>query len=168
MQPSEALGLAAQVAVALAGFAGVVVVFRPSAVHQWSNIDRFRLRLLLSNSVLPLIYSMIGILLLTIQPMPEQIWRWCSAMVIICTIPGVIFNARLIRKMGPVETKEINKVLFYPVSALGTAAILLQFYNAIVLNYFWAFFVVIVVHIITGILQFMQLVMLPTSPSSPQ
>jgi hypothetical protein len=53
--------LAAQVAVTLAEFAGVVVVFRPASVHQWSSLDRFRLRLLLSNSILPLAYSVIAI-----------------------------------------------------------------------------------------------------------
>ena len=35
MQPSEALGIAAQVAVTLAGFAGIVVVFRPDSVRRW-------------------------------------------------------------------------------------------------------------------------------------
>jgi hypothetical protein len=49
MEPNEALGIAAQVAVTLAGFAGIVVVFLPESVHQWSRVDRFRLRLLLSN-----------------------------------------------------------------------------------------------------------------------
>jgi hypothetical protein len=34
------------VAVTLAGFAGIVVVFLPESVHQWSRVDRFRLRLL--------------------------------------------------------------------------------------------------------------------------
>jgi len=61
VEPGEALGLAAQVAVTLAEFAGVVVVFRPASVHQWSSLDRFRLRLLLSNSILPLAYSVIAI-----------------------------------------------------------------------------------------------------------
>ena len=75
MEPGEALGLAAQVAVTLAGFAGVVVVFRPASVHQWSSLDRFRLRLLLSNSILPLAYSVIAIFLLTIKPSPDSIWR---------------------------------------------------------------------------------------------
>ena len=54
MEPGEALGIAAQIAVALAGFAGVVVVFRREAVHEWSSIDKLRLRLLLANSILPL------------------------------------------------------------------------------------------------------------------
>jgi hypothetical protein len=44
MQPSDALGLAAQIAVALAGFAGVVVDFRSGLVHEWkarAPTDRF-------------------------------------------------------------------------------------------------------------------------------
>ena len=54
MEPGEALGIAAQIAVALAGFAGVVVVFRRESVHEWSLLDKLRLRLLLANSILPL------------------------------------------------------------------------------------------------------------------
>jgi hypothetical protein len=55
MEPGEALGIAAQIAVTLAGFAGVVVVFRRESVHEWSAIDKLRLRLLLANSILPLV-----------------------------------------------------------------------------------------------------------------
>ena len=75
MEPGEALSTAAQVAVALAGFAGVVVVFRSGSVHEWSPINKLRLRLLLSNSILPLLLCMIGLLLLTIRPAPAGTWR---------------------------------------------------------------------------------------------
>jgi hypothetical protein len=92
VEPGEALGLAAPVAVTLAGFAGVLVVFRPASVHQWSSLDRFRLRLLLSNSILPLAYSVIAIFLLTIKPPSESIWRWCSGVTLTCQIPFAIFN----------------------------------------------------------------------------
>ena len=78
MEPGEALGTAAQVAVALAGFAGVVVVFRTESVHQWSAVDRFRLRLLLGNSVVPLTLCLFGMLLLILNPSPAGIWRWGS------------------------------------------------------------------------------------------
>jgi hypothetical protein len=42
--------VAAQVAVTLAGFAGIVVVFRPELVHQWSALDRLPFFAGLSNS----------------------------------------------------------------------------------------------------------------------
>jgi hypothetical protein len=78
MEPGEALGVAAQVAVTLAGFAGVVVVFHSESVHEWSPIDKFRLRTLLGNSVLPLILCMIALLLLTVEPPLTGLWRWRS------------------------------------------------------------------------------------------
>jgi len=67
MEPGEALGIAAQIAVALAGFAGVVVVFRRESVHEWSAVDKLRLRFLLANSLLPLGLCMMGMVLLTIN-----------------------------------------------------------------------------------------------------
>jgi len=73
MQPGEALDVAAQVAVTLAGFAGIVVVFRPQSLHEWSIVDKLRLRLLLTNSALPLVSSLFAILLLTIEPPPLSI-----------------------------------------------------------------------------------------------
>jgi drug/metabolite transporter (DMT)-like permease len=75
VEPGEALGIAAQIAVALAGFAGVVVVFRRESVHDSSPIDKVRLRLLLTNSILPLALCMFGLLLLTIKPVPTTIWQ---------------------------------------------------------------------------------------------
>jgi hypothetical protein len=62
IEPDEAPGIATQIAVALAGFAGVVVVFRREAVREWSDIDKLRLRLLLGDSILPLALSMLGLL----------------------------------------------------------------------------------------------------------
>src|ERR1051326_8014207 len=86
MEPGEALGIAAQIAVALAGFAGVVVVFRRESIHEWSPADRLRLRLLLTNSILPLVLCMIGVLLLTIRPLPTGIWRWCSGFAFVISL----------------------------------------------------------------------------------
>ena len=161
MEPGEALGLAAQVAVTLAGFAGVVVVFRPASIHQWSSLDRFRLRLLLNNSVLPLAYSVFGILLLTIKPPPESIWRWCSGVALTCQISFAIFNFKAARSLTPTEFKGVNRMLFFPLFGIGIITIALQIYNIAVLNWFWPFFAGIVVHLMAAMLQFMRLVLLP-------
>lgn len=40
MEPGEALSTASQLAMALAGFASVVVVFRSDALHEWAPIRR--------------------------------------------------------------------------------------------------------------------------------
>ena len=165
MEPNEALGIAAQVAVTFAGFAGIVVVFLPESVHQWSRTDRFRLRLLLSNSIFPLAYSLFGMVLLTIKPAPDSIWQWCSGFAAIFQVPFAITNFRTPRRFSADEFKGVTKILFYPLFAIGISTILLQLYNIAVLNRFWPFFVGIFVHLMAAMLQFVRLV-LPPLPAS--
>src|ERR1044072_1579290 len=94
MEPNEALGIVAQVAVTLAGFAGGVAVFRPQSLHQWSPIDRFRLRLLLDISICPLAYALFAMFVLTIKPTPAWIWRECSLFGVLFQLPGMIIAMR--------------------------------------------------------------------------
>ena len=161
MEPNEALGITAQVAVTLAGFAGIVVGFLPESVHQWSRVDRFRLRLLLSNSIFPLAYSLFGMFLLTIKPAPDSIWQWCSAFAAVFQVPFAIANFRTPRHFSPDEFKGVNKILFYPFFAIGISTLLLQLYNIAVLNRFWPFFAGIFVHLMAAMLQFVRLVLPP-------
>ena len=100
MEPGEILSTAAQIAVALAGFAGVVVVFRRESVHDWPPLDKFRLRLLLTNSALPLILCIIGLLLLGVRPVPSGIWRWCSGVAFCFISPWVITAIAVFYRSG--------------------------------------------------------------------
>jgi hypothetical protein len=162
MEPGEALGIAAQIAVALAGFAGVVVVFRREAVHEWSDIDKLRLRLLLANSILPLGLSMLGLLLLTIKPMPPELWRWCSGMALVVFLMFVAATAKFFRPLGlrEVQRERSSGFMMYFFGALGTAAMLLQVYNIALLGMFWPFFTGIVYQLITAMAQFARMILL--------
>lgn len=160
MQPNEALGVAAQVAVTLAGFAGVVVVFRPQSVHEWAAIDRFRLRLLLHNSVCPLAYALFGMLLLTMKPTPEWIWRSCSLFGLLFQLPGAIITVKSLRTLTAHEFRGPSRALFYTIGMFGLATQILQLINIALLNLFWPFFLAIVLHLMTGILQFTRMVLL--------
>jgi hypothetical protein len=160
MEPNEALGIAAQVAVTLAGFAGVVVVFRPQALHQWTALDRLRLRLLLFNSLCPLAYAVFGMFLLTVKPTPLWIWRECSLFGILFQLPGAITVYKMSRKMSPAEFKGSSQGLFYGLAVIGLAAMIFQLINIIKLNLFWPFFLSIVVHLMAGMLQFARMVLL--------
>src|SRR2546430_14307711 len=106
MEPGEALSTAAQIAVTLAGFAGVVVVFRRESVHDWSPVDKLRLRLLLTNSILPLVLCMIGLLLLTIRPVPADIWRWCSGFAFVVSLVFAVTMMKLFRRL---DLREIQR-----------------------------------------------------------
>jgi hypothetical protein len=121
MEPGEALGIAAQIAVALAGFAGVVVVFRRESVHEWSPIDKVRLRLLLANPILPLGLCMMGLLLLTIKPMPPAVWRWWSAIEFVVFLLFVVIMNRTFRRLGvrKVQREGGSRFMLYLFGAFG-------------------------------------------------
>ena len=162
MEPGEALGIAAQIAVALAGFAGVVVVFRRESVHDWSPVDKLRLQLLLTNSLLPLGLCMMGLLLLTIEPMPGGIWRWCSGVAFVVSLVFPITITRKFRRLNlrEVQREGATRFVFYLFGSFGIAANLLQLYNTAVLGAFWPFFTGIVVQIVTGMFQFARMILL--------
>jgi hypothetical protein len=161
MEPSEALSTAAQIAVALAGFAGVVVVFRRESIHEWSPLDKFRLRLLLSNSILPLGLCMIALLLLTVEPALTDIWRWCSAVAFVALLLFGIATTMGFRRLSVRQLQgAAANFIFYFVATLGTAAALLQLCNAAWLGAFWPFFTGIVLQLIGAMFQFARMILL--------
>jgi hypothetical protein len=162
MEPGEALGIAAQIAVALAGFAGVVVVFRRESVHEWSPVDKVRLRLLLTNSILPLGFCMMGLLLLTIKPMPSGIWRWCSGVAFVVFVVFVTTSGKTFRRLDLREVKRERGTRFILLffGALGMAAMLLQAYNVALLGAFWPFFAGIVYQLVAAMVQFARMILL--------
>jgi hypothetical protein len=168
MEPGEALSTAAQIAVALAGFAGVVVVFRRESVHDWSQIDKFRLRLLLINSILPLALCVMGLLLLTIKPAPTGIWRWCSALALVVLFPFVMTTAKRWRSLDPelLRRERAAGSPFHLFAILGIGVILLQLCNIAILDLFWPFFTGIVVHLLAAMVQFARIILLPPEHKS--
>jgi hypothetical protein len=160
MEPNEALGITAQVAVTLAGFAGVVNVFKPDSVQRWSRLDRTRLQLLLHNSLCPLAYALFGMFLLTIKPTPLWIWRECSLFGLLFQIPGGLIAFRNARVLTPEEKEHTNWTLLYAIGGMGALTQLLQVWNIATLNLFWPFFLAIVMHLMAGMLQFTRMVLL--------
>jgi hypothetical protein len=162
MEPGEALGIASQIAVALAGFAGVVVVFRRESVHEWSAVDKLRLRLLLANSLLPLSLCMMGMVLLTVKPMPAGIWRWCSGIAFVVSLLFAATMTKYFRRLDgqQVRREPATRFVFYLFGMFGIVANVLQLYNAALLGVFWPFFAGIVFQVITALLQFARMILL--------
>ena len=168
MEPGEALSTASQLAMALAGFAGVVVAFRSGALHEWAPIDKLRLRLLLGNSVVPLLTCLAAMLLLSVKPPPPWIWRACSSVAVAFVVPFGISATKGSRAigLGELSAAGTSRLLFFGMGSFGIAVGLLQIYNIVVLNAFWAFFAAIVVHLVAGFLQFVRLILLPLHPTT--
>lgn len=157
----ETLGSSAQVGVALAGFAGVVVAFRDRAVHEWTDVDKFRLRLLLTFSILPLMLSLTGLFLLTTELQPMRIWQTCSSLAFLLFFTTALFLWRTFAAI-PVHTQregDVSRSIFYGGAVLGFAVTLLQPINVFVFLAFWPFFASITLALLASGLQFMLLVL---------
>jgi len=166
MEPSEALSVGAEVAVTLTGFTGVVAVFGSGAVHEWSEGDRLRLRLLLSASIVPLGLCLLGLLLLTTDLAPALTWQWCSAVSALLFLTIGINNLRTFRAIGIARMNATpgSNLVFLATSLLGLATCALQLLNVVVLQAFWPFFAQIVTSMLIALLQFSRLILVRPRP----
>ena len=161
IEPAGALGVAAQIAVTLAGFAGVVVVFSRRSFDEWSRVDRFRLLLLLTTSAHALVFCMVSMLLLATDLAAPAVWAWSSGLALAIILPTGALGMRTFTSFprGELEAAAASKLLFYAVSSLALAGILLQVYNIFAARTFWPFFSLIVVAILASTLQFVRMVL---------
>lgn len=166
MEPSAALSASAQIAVAITGFAGIVAVFRSGSVHDWGPVEKFWLRLLLTNSIVPLAFSMVGLLLLTVAPVQTSIWRWCSVVSAVFLFPYATMIIRNLVRFAPGQLRSAGgtRVTSYGLFSLLIAVCLLQLFNAATLGAFWPFFVSIVAMLLGAMYQFVRLVLTPQHP----
>jgi hypothetical protein len=141
----------------------VVVVFRRESIHDWSPIDRVRLRLLLTNSILPLALCMFGLLLLTIKPVPTTIWKWCSGCAFVIFVFFATTTARIFRRLDvrQLQSEPVTGFVVYLFGVLGTAATVLQLYNVIFLGVFWPFFAGIAFQLTAAMFQFLRIILIP-------
>jgi len=159
MEAAEALGNAAQIAVTIAGFTGVAVVLGSGPVHQWPNVDRFRLAFLLAQSIFALAFCLIGLLLLATGLPHPFTWRWSSGLAAIAMI-GI--GAAISQSYRRVPLEELNTagwgtLVFGLVGTTQFGILGLLIYNAFALCAFWPFFAAIVAAILVATLQFVRL-----------
>jgi hypothetical protein len=168
MEPSTALSASAQIAVAIAGFAGVVGVFRSESIHDWGRVEKFWLRLLLTNSILPLAFSMVGLLCLALTPVSPAIWRWCSGLTAVFLVPyaAMILRTLLGFAPGQLEAAGGGKLTSYGLFSFLVIACLVQLYNVVTLAAFWPFFGAIVAMLLGAMYQFVRLVLTPQMPEA--
>lgn len=163
MDPTTPLSVSAQIAVAIAGFAGVVAAFRSDALHDWGRVEKFWLRLLLSNSILPLAFSTFGLFLLSVAPASPAVWRWCSALATLFLVPYAITIVTTVARFGPgqLEAAGGTRITSYALIGLLTSVCLLQLLNVAALAAFWPFFGAIVALLLGAMYQFVRLVLSP-------
>jgi hypothetical protein len=160
MQPSDALSASLQTAVALAGFAGVVVVFRDRAVHEWTRLDKLRLRILLTNSAIPFALALFAMVMLSANLDASLTWRLSSLIAFVVQVMTGASYGKAFQRFPRDEFKASGgrMAVMYAGSLVGVVVTLLQLYNVIRLWTFWPFFVSVATLLFFAMLQFVLLV----------
>jgi hypothetical protein len=124
--------------------------------------------LLLINSLLPLAFSMVGLLFLAVEPEPTSIWRWCSAFATLFLVPYAVMIIKNLAGFAPgqLEAAGGTKYTSYFLFGLLIAVCLLQLINVAILTSFWPYFGAIVTPLMGAMYQFMRLVLIPQQPNT--
>jgi hypothetical protein len=120
------------------------------------------------NSVLPLALCMLGLLLLTVRPLPADIWEWCSGFALVILVVFAVTSVTMFRRLHLRQLQSYGRathLVFNLFSILGTAVMLLQLYNAAFLGSFWPFFTGIVFQLTGAMFQFMRIILMPPENS---
>ena len=166
MEAADALSKGAQIAVAFAGLTGVVLMRRGAAVHNWPKADKFRLKLLLSTSLLPLVLCLVGLSLLGMGVPERMVWQVCSGLAGVSLLTGCVQFTRNFLGISKRELDrvEASRVTFWWSMALGVIQSLFLLYNAFFLAAFWPLFCFIVSALLLALLQFLRFILTRSAP----
>ena len=155
----ETLSIFAEVAVALAGFSGIVIAFARRSLGALSPLESRRLYNLYFASGLVLLSSLLGISLLHAEPLEAPfLWRGGSTLVLIFGIPWIFFDWHKVRGLEEAERADVKAYIFYPFIIIGILFLILQILNVFVLGQSWPFFVALVFLIAFAFQQFILMV----------
>lgn len=125
MEESETLRTLAEVAVALTGFTGIVAVLGRRAGGEWSPLELLRLRMLLETSLGVLFLSLIPVLILTLRPSQESLWRVGNSLQGLVHLGGAVLLYLRVSRLDPAQWPPEERwltALFAPLSVIVIAA----------------------------------------------
>lgn len=157
MEVTETLIGVTEIAVALAGFSGVVVAFGSRREGSWHPGDRLRLGFLLEASLTAAGFSLLGLLLIYTQLERETCWALCSTLWACYMLISLIRSRAVLRENqdthGDVD-RFANKITV----TVFVALIVLQGYNALSWQAFWPVLGGLILNIAGAAMQFTRLI----------
>ena len=143
MEPFEALSLCGEIAIAITGFSGVVLVFGERSGGAWAEIDRVRFRMLFTGTLTALGLIALAFILDASALERSVTWRSCSAVYVVSASVTTFFSVRAAARVDS-GNPNLQIPRFGTVWRGGAVALLcavlvmgLQFVNAVSVHSFW-------------------------------
>jgi len=143
VDPFDALSLCGEIAIAVTGFSGVVLVFGERGDRSWTEIDRVRFRMLFTGTLTPLGLIALSFVLDASMIERSAIWQTCSLAYVLAASTTAFLNLRAAARADS-RDPDLHVPRFARIWRGGAVALLcaalvmvLQLANAISLHSFW-------------------------------
>jgi hypothetical protein len=157
MELSEILIGIAEIATALAGFTGVVVVFGSRSHGSWETGDRLRLAFLLEASLTAGGFALLALILLNSQLPRQMTWAIVSALWALFMCCSLYISYRKISE-SRLKNDDIDRTANGIVAAIFVALIALQCVNVLVWREFAPLLAALVANLAGAAMQFARLI----------
>ena len=154
--PEVLVGLS-EIAVALAGFTGVVVVFGSRSAGSWLPGDRLRLVFLLEASLTAGGFSLLALVLYTSLQNPRNAWAIVSGLWALYMLYSLYTSHRLIGE-NLEHHHDVDKTANRIVFALFSSLIVLQLVNVVLWREFAPVLTALVLNLAGAAMQFARLI----------
>lgn len=155
----ETLSTFAEIAVAIAGFSGIVIAFGHRSLGSLTRLELRRLSNLFATSGFVLFSTLLSISLLYVDSLEATLlWRSQSALVVLLGTVWQIIDWWRIGQLEAQERAQIKAAVIYPFSSLAIMGLALQIANVIWIVSPWPFFVALVIITLFAFQQFVLLV----------
>lgn len=131
MEGESALQVFAEVSVALAGFTGVVAVFRERGPTAWTPVDFLRFRVMLGTSLAALLLSLLPFGLHGLGLGASAMWATCSGAFALYLVVVLPLDFRRARRMGVGREADFNPWVPAIGGVLGASALVIQVLNVV-------------------------------------
>jgi hypothetical protein len=123
---SDLLQTIAEIAIALAGFTGVVAFLGQRARGDWRTVDLFRFNQLLAGSLAALLLSFAPILLFKLGVPEPLAWRASSGLLALYLAVSLAWSAQALRSLPEAERPEIIPWMLNLIIAANISVFVLQ------------------------------------------
>ena len=154
LDPASVLFLIAEVSVALAGFASVVTAFGSRGRVRLSELQRFRLTILLNSAFQSMLLALFSLGLLSAHIAAQTSWRLSSVAWAVVAAVLLLWNRPSQSLLAELTT---SNSFGLSVGVLTVGLIVLQAVNAAALGAFWPFYLALGFNIAVASLVFSRL-----------
>jgi hypothetical protein len=149
------LSAVVDVAIGIAGFAGIVAAIRQRRLSNWPPDQLILLQILFIASAASIVAGVLPAFLMETGMNPNHVWKICSGVLICWLIGAPVFRARQSKVLG-VKQQIPRHVLVW-----AAISIVLQFYNIAAAGTAWPYLFGVSTMLINGFSVFLLLVLKP-------